>query len=504
MAAQARSHAAGTIAASCDADPLSNPTMPSSRYDPTPQSQQQVKKLTQHWLRRLAGSERPAYLLIADLIEEDIRDGRLSARDKLPTLRVLAERLQLDYTTVARGYSEARKRGLIDSCPGLGSFVRNTRPSFPLRAGSNAEMTMNLPPEPEDPALLERMHESASRLLAQANLYKLLRYQDFGGLPEDKDAAVQWLRQRLPDCQAERVLVCSGIHSALAALVSQLARPGELICVEALTYPGMKAIASQLGVQLHPLSLDDEGPSAAEFELACKTLQPKALYCNPTLLNPTTTTISRRRREALADIALRYSIPIIEDDAYAMLPRKMLPTLASLAPDLTYYITGLSKFLGAGLRTGYVYAPTARQMHRLAGALRATTVMASPVTNAIATQWVMDGTAQRMLDAVREESLARQQLAAGALGATGMIAQPEGFHLWLPLPAGWHMSEFASQLRSKGIGVVGSPAFCTDGDPPNAVRVSLGGPQSRAACEAALAVIAETLRHPQHPEAMAL
>lgn len=460
--------------------------------------------MTQHWLRRLAGSERPAYLLIADLIEEDIRDGRLVVRDKLPTLRLLADRLQLDYTTVARAYGEARKRGLIELRPGMGSFVRSKSLSFPLRAGSNAEMTMNLPPEPDDPVLLERMHESASRLLAQANLYKLMRYQDFGGLPEDKDAAVQWLRQRLPDCKAERVLVCSGIHSALAALVSQLARPGELICVEALTYPGVKAIASQLGVQLHPLSLDDEGPSAADFELACKTLQPKALYCNPTLLNPTTTTISRRRREALADIALRYSIPIIEDDAYAMLPRKTLPTLASLAPGLTYYITGLSKFLGAGLRTGYVYAPTLHQVQRLAGTLRATTVMASPVTNAIATQWVVDGNAQRMLDAVREESVARQQLAAIILGTMGVIAQPEGFHLWLPLPTSWSMSEFASQLRGKSIGVVASPAFCTNGDPPNAVRISLGGPQSRSACEAALRVIAETIKHPQHPEAMAL
>lgn len=458
-------------------------------------------KLVPHWQRRLEGSDRPAYLLIADLIAEDLRSGRLSARERLPTLRELADALQLNYTTVARAYAEARKRGLIDSRPGMGTYVRGTSPALPLRGGSGAEMTMNLPPEPQDAALLERMHDSAAALMAEADLYTLMRYQDFGGSPEDKAAAMGWLRRYLPDCKASQVLVCPGIHSVLAALFSQLARPGELICVESLTYPGVKAIATQLGLQLHALPLDDEGPSAAAFEQACKTLKPKALYCNPTLLNPTTTTMSQHRREALAEIALNYSIPIIEDDAYAMLPRDTPMPLAQLAPELTYYITGLSKCLGAGLRTAYVCAPNERQAQRLAGALRATTVMASPITNALATRWVEDGTAEAMLQAIRAESIARQALAAKHLAQHAVLAQPEGFHLWLPLSSSWSVVEFASYLRTRGVGVVASAAFSTDGDPPDAVRICLGGPLSRDECDDALRLIADTLAHPLHPHA---
>jgi DNA-binding transcriptional MocR family regulator len=460
-----------------------------------------MSKPTQHWLRRLEASEQPAYTLIADLIAEDLRSGRLSARDRLPTLRELADDLSLNYTTVARAYAEARKRGLIDSRPGYGSYVRGSSPALPLRGGSGAEMTMNLPPEPQDAALQARLHDSAKDVMARADLYDLLRYQDFGGSPQDKDASVQWLRRHIPDCDASRVLVCPGIHSALAALVSQLARPGELICVEALTYPGIKAIATQLGIKLHALPLDDDGPSAFEFEQACKTLKPKALYCNPTMLNPTTATVSKSRREALADIALRYSIPIIEDDAYGMLPRHAPTPLALLAPDLTYYITGLSKCLGAGLRTAYVCAPNARKAQTLAGALRATTVMASPITNALATRWVTDGTADAMLHAVRAESMARQALAEHHLGQHPFLAQPEGFHLWLPLSSDWSMVEFASYLRTQGVGVVASAAFSTDGDPPDAVRICLGGPLSRGECEDALRLIADTLDHPLHPHA---
>lgn len=461
--------------------------------------------LFHHWQRRIESSDRPAYLLIADLIADDLKSGRLAPRDRLPTLRDLADTLHLNYTTVARAYAEARKRGLIDSRPGFGTFVRGSSPGLRLRGGSAAEMTMNLPPEPADAALLERMHGSASQLMAQSDLYQLLRYQDFGGTPEDKDAAVAWLRRRLPDCDASRVLVCPGIHGALAALFSQLARPGELVCVEALTYPGIKAMAAQLGVHLHPLRLDDEGPDAEAFEHACRTLQCRALYLNPTLLNPTTLTVSRARREALADVALRFSVPIIEDDAYAMLPRTVPSPLAMLAPDLTYYVTGFSKCLGAGLRTAYVRCPGVQQAQRLAGALRATTVMASPVTNALATLWVGDGTAEAMLQAIRNESIARQALAARHFAGHAVQSQPEAFHLWLPLNGaannGWRGVEFASYLRSQGVGVVAAAAFSTDGDPPEAVRVCLGGKLTRDECDAALGLIADTLAHPRHPHA---
>lgn len=460
-----------------------------------------MNKLIHQWSKRLQASSKPAYLLLADLIAEDMRVGRLAPRDRLPTLRELAHDLGLNYTTVARGYAEARKRGLIDSHAGMGTYVRGSSPAIQLRGGSGAEMTMNMPPEPADANLLTGMRDSAARLMASTGLYDLLRYQDFGGTPEDRAAAVEWLGRTRIHAGAEQVLVCPGIHSVLTALFSLLARPGEMICVESLTYPGLKAIAAQLGVQLHALPLDDEGPSAEAFEHACKTLQPRALYCNPTLLNPTTATVTRARREALVDVALRYSVPIIEDDAYGILPRGTPPPLTTLAPELTYYVTGMSKCIGAGLRTAYVRAPGTRQTQRLAGAMRATTVMASPFTNALATTWITNGMADAMVQAVRQESVARQALAARHLARYPVSAEPEGFHLWLPIAQPWSAVEFAGYLRTRGVGVVASAAFSTDGNPPDAVRICLGGPLSRDECDTALRLVSDTLEHPLHPHA---
>ena len=127
--------------------------------------------------------------------------------------------------------------------------------------------------------------------------------------------------------------------------------------------------------------------------------------------------------------------------------------------------------------------------------------MSSPVTNALATRWVGDGTAEAMLQAIRAESASRQLLAARHLEGHSYQAHPEGFHLWLPLASSWSVVEFASYLRTQGVAVVASAAFATDADPPDAVRICLGGALSGDECDAALRLIAETLAHPLHPHA---
>ncbi len=455
-----------------------------------------------HWSQRLRDSSAPAYLLIPELLAEDLASGRLSPGDRLPPLRELAVTLGLNYTTVARGLAEAQKRGQIDARPGRGSFVRSAAPAVPLRGGTGAEMTMNLPPEPDDTALLQRMAEGCAQLYSDPRrLMANLRYQDFGGSPADRDAAARWMSGVMGPTQADRVLVGPGIHGLLCGLMSLLARPGDTVCVESVSYPGIKALATQLGIKLYALPVDGEGPCPQHFEEACKHVHPKALYCNPTMLNPTSVTMSRARREALADIALRYAIPIIEDDAYGALPITPPISLAALAPELTYHVTGFAKCLGAGLRVGYVHAPTAQATQRLAGAMRALTVMAAPPTVSLATQWINDGTASAVVQAIRKETNVRHALLLKHLDGWNVWSQPDCFHAWLRLPDTLSPNEAASFWRTRGVAAVASTAFATNTAPPRAVRLCLGGPVTQAQCEQSLRVVADVLKHPQQVHA---
>jgi DNA-binding transcriptional MocR family regulator len=452
------------------------------------------------WTPDLTRNGKPRYLAIADLIAEDIRKGRLSAGDRLPPQRELASRLDVDFTTVARGYVEAQKRGLVESHIGRGTFVR----ALPrLNGGArpprveSIDLSMNLPPEPDDEALVARMQDGVAEV--SRDLVSLLRYQRFGGSPADKDAASVWLGRRALVPSQERLFIAPGAHPALLGIFSILAKPGDVVLSEAITYPGTRSIAAQLGLRLAGLPMDEEGIDPDAFAEACTRLQPKALYLNPTLQNPTTLTIPKARRLAIAEVARRHKVPIVEDDAYGFIPVHGVPPLAAIAPDLTWYVAGLAKCIGAGLRAAYVVAPSSHSGFPFAAALRAANVMASPLTVAIATRWIEDGTADTILRFIRAEAAARQQLAAEVLSGLSFRTDPMSFHLWVKLPETWTRSAFAGHMQSTGIGIVASDAFTVGGTPPEAARVCLGGPKDREQVRSALEYMAHALTH--SPEA---
>jgi DNA-binding transcriptional MocR family regulator len=458
----------------------------------------EVSNPAARWAIALRTSTKPAYIAIADAINEDIQSGRLSANQFLPPLRTLAKALNLNFTTVARGYGEAQRLGLVDARAGRGTFVRETVEMGPVRrpvTNPLIDMTMNMPPEPTDRALLARLREGVASLAEESDFYGLLRYQDFGGTAEDREAGAAWVSRHLPGVTAARMLVAPGIHSALMGLFSALARPGDAIACETLTYPGIKGLAAQLGIRLIGLPVDDDGIDPESFAMLCAAAPPQALYCNPVLLNPTTAVMSQERREAVVAIARRYGVPIIEDDAYGCLPAKRPTAIAALAPELTFYVTGFAKILGAGLRTGYIATPNARYTARVSSSMRAAVVMGPPFMMRLATRYITDGTVRAATLAIREESRFRQKLVREILGDMDYATKPEAFHLWLTLPKPWNRIEFASHLRRQNIGVVVSDTFTVTGPPVEAVRVCLGGSAGREECQQMLEIIADTLEH---------
>jgi DNA-binding transcriptional MocR family regulator len=201
-------------------------------------------------------------------------------------------------------------------------------------------------------------------------------------------------------------------------------------------------------------------------------------------------------------VARHFGLKIIEDDPYSKLMRNPPTSFASLAPELTYYVNGLSKTCSAGLRIAFLVCPTELESKRIASSLRATHIMASPMCSALATQWILDGTAQMCLDSIRMMSQRRQMIAKRILGDFKIETNPEGFHLWLNLPSVWNQSAFCGRLLNRGIAIASADMFCLEGATPNAVRLSLGGNLSDERLEQTLRIVAETLN--SYPPSSAL
>jgi GntR family transcriptional regulator len=76
-------------------------------------------------------SGKPAYLQLVDQVKAAAASGALHPGEALPSIRPLAEELHLNRNTVAKAYSELESRGVIETLPGKGSFLRQNH--SPLR-----------------------------------------------------------------------------------------------------------------------------------------------------------------------------------------------------------------------------------------------------------------------------------------------------------------------------------------------------------------------------------
>jgi DNA-binding transcriptional MocR family regulator len=295
----------------------------------------------------------------------------------------------------------------------------------------------------------------------------------------------RWLERAGLDIPPERIVISAGAQACLASCLSTIAAHGDRMFIEPLTYPTMRPIARQLGLHLKPLEADDGGVIPESLEKAAHHGDTRLLYIVPTLHNPTTVTLSKARREAIAEIARRHDLQIIEDDVFRCLADDVPPTIYSLAPERTYYIQSVSKTMAAGLRVGFMALPleaggdVVRQQMIVGG---------RPVglSLEVARRWIEGGVADRILAAIRKELAERRAIALDILAGHQVHCEPGAMYVWLTLPAHWRPVEFAAAAHTKGVRLTPGPAFAMNHAAPNAVRASLGPAASKEALRQAL------------------
>lgn len=449
------------------------------------------------WKPRLIENARMKYLGIVEALEVDIRSGRVARGDRLPAQRAIAEALNVDLTTVTRAFNEARRRGLVEAQAGRGTFISESLDGAAAgQAHPLIDLSMNIPSQPSDVDFRKIFPNGIAGVLGSARGLLSLHYQESTGSEPDRQAAASWLGPRIEGVASDRVVITGGAQSALFAVCELLLNRGDVVAAGAMTYPGLKAVAIQKGVTIEPLAMDEKGIIPEAFEKVCRERSPKALYVIPTMDNPTTASLPEDRRKALATIAIKNGVAIIEDDPYAPLRPERVVSLAELAPDSTWHIATLSKCASPALRVAYVVAPNGTKALRLAGVLRATILMAPPLMSALVSRWIVEGALDEITRSIREENAERQKLAASILGDLGYAADPWGHHLWLRLPEHWRAADFAEHADRAGVSIVPASAFATVAHPIEAVRISLGVAPDREDLEDGLTQLAGLITQP--------
>jgi DNA-binding transcriptional MocR family regulator len=428
----------------------------------------------QSWLDAIAGHGGPKYLAIADAIDHAVRTGALRPGERLPPQRALAVDLGVDLTTVTRAYGLARDAGLIEGSGRLGSFVRNAAGLPPADLTGDSGMIM--PPQPGFARLSDAMRDGLTRLLHAGGQSPLLQYQPSGGAVRDRQEAARAFSGRGLATREDQTVITAGGQHALHAIIGTLFQPGDIVCAGRSTYPGLIALARRFALKLVAIPGDADGldPDAVQSAALAGA---KAVYVVPTNDNPTTATLDIERRLWLAAIARRHGLILIEDDAYGQLPEKPLPPLAAFAPEISWHIASLSKIVSPVLRVAHVRAPSADAARLLADDLHETSVMAPPLNAALATYWLREGIFADLVAGVRAEGVARQRRIASLLAGLDHASHPEGYHLWLRLPAdATAPADLAARLGPLGLSIVAGERFAVDPEAPErAIRISIGG-----------------------------
>ena len=182
--------------------------------------------------------------------------------------------------------------------------------------------------------------------------------------------------------------------------------------------------------------------------------------------------MSDERRDAIAEIARRHGLTVVEDDVYGFQHPAPAAPLVSRLPDQCCYVTSASKVLGPGMRVGYAMLPE-HLVEAARAAIRATCWMTAPLNAEIVSRWIEDGGADDLIAWHREEAGRRAEMAYQALAGLPFRHQTGAYHMWLDLPPPWRVDELVDAAAGRGVRLIPPDPFLVGrGHRPHGVRLS--------------------------------
>ncbi|MFJ4423396.1 aminotransferase-like domain-containing protein [Streptomyces bobili] len=269
-----------------------------------------------------------------------------------------------------------------------------------------------------------------------------LQYATTEGEPVLREHLARRMSVRGLPTDADDLLVTTGSQQGLSLLATALVDAGDTVLVEEPCYLAALQVFGLAGARIVAVPGDADGPDPEALAELVVRERPKLLYTVPTFQNPTGRTLPAERRAALASVAARHGLWIIEDDPYGELryEGERVPWIAAHpdARDRTVLLGSFSKVMAPGLRLGWLRAPA--ELRRACAVAKQAADLHTPTVNQLAAARYL---AVSDLDAhvVRVAAVYRERRDAMLAGLPDALPQgsvwnrPEGgMFLWARLP----------------------------------------------------------------------
>lgn len=399
--------------------------------------------------------------LIAD-IGRKIEEGRLRGGQKLPSVREASALYACSKSTVLRAYAELEKKHLLYSVPQSGYYAVQQKQEE--KTAEPAELDFSSPaPDPELFPYLDFQHclnKAIDRYRSHLFVY---------GTPQGLPSLLQVLGKHLVSYQVfaspDRIFVTSGVQQALSILAAMPFPSGRrTVLVEQPTYTLFLELLRLYGVPAEGIARTERGVCLDELEAKFRTGDIKFFYTIPRFHNPLGSSYDTKTKKAIAELAIRYGVFIVEDDYLADLETdSRADPIYAHGPSHVVYLKSYSKIVFPGLRLGVAVLPSALQPS-FSSHKRFSDIDSSMLSQAALEIYIQSGMFERRKRTISASYRSRLQRLNRALDVANdttdvrHLRVETGLHTHLELPDSIRLQTLVDRLAKRKIAIKGADA----------------------------------------------
>ena len=446
-------------------------------------------------------------------IAEEIEQGRWQPGDRLPSIRALVQTHGLSKTTVMHALNRLEARGLIESRPKAGFFVRAQYKPMkvavppvpeapaPVPVSVNAvtqelmcrSAAFDISPsagmrDPLTPGLLQLNRTVARELRRQKGLHQY--YDEPAGSQQLREVLARRYKRQGCQVEAEDFTITAGCQQALCFVLMTLCQRGDLVAVESPGFYGVLQLLEALG--LKALEIPSDPQTGMDLDVLAQVAEQwpvKACVVTPSYATPTGALMPLENRKRLLALAEQHDFHIVEDDIYRELAfdHPVSPLQGLDRTGRVLLCGSISKTLSRDVRVGWVIS---RQWQPEIQRLKLVTSLATSryVQQGLAA-FIEEGGYDRHLrryvpnlQAQRDELI---RFVQNEWQVPCVTPVPQGgLTLWLQLPEQIDSMKVYARARERDVLITPGALFTATNQFRNCLRVSYAHPWSEERIQA--------------------
>lgn len=449
------------------------------------------------------------YLQVAEGLEKMIAEDVLKIGDKLPSVRLLSDEYGISMGTAFQAYYHLEGKGLIESRPKSGYYVRFNHRRFP-------ELPKMIQPEQlshdvsvkemiasiySDIASLDQKVINFALAVPHASLLPTAKMNKsvMHALRTSKDSCINYehtqgnieLRKQIAKLafnwggkvKPDELIITNGCLEAITMCLKAVTQHGDTVAVESPNYFGIFQAIESMGLKVVEISsCPVTGLDLDCLQEAIRKFPIKACVVIPNFNNPLGGCMPDENKKKLVEIITKNNIPLIEDDIYGELYfGKHRPRTCKYydTKGLVMHCSSLSKSLTPGYRIGWTIP--GKFLEQVKQVKRIHNISSPSLTQAAMAHFLQNGRYEyhlkNMRKALHTQCLRYMQAIIDYFPEDTKVSRPHGgFVLWVELDKKINAFKLRTEAMKHHISVVPGKIFSASCNYSNCLRISFGKP----------------------------